>query len=60
MHLSRKKLYIVVLSWKHFYKNKLEKSDLKIFLLIEELRGSWFDVKKVTMIPREAPSEVSL
>ena len=35
---------------KNFNENKLEKRDLKILPLIEELRGSWFDVKKVTTI----------
>ena len=62
LHVARttQKLYIVVLSWKtdckknklikNFNKSKLKKSDLKIFPLIEELRGSWFDLKKVTII----------
>ena len=34
----------------NFNENKLEKRDLKILPLIEEHRGSWFDVKKVTRV----------
>ena len=38
----------------NFNENILEKRDLKILPLIEGLRGSWFDVKKVTIIRVES------
>ena len=56
-HLARttQKLYIVVQSWKLIakkltYKTNWKKATWKFSPLIEELRGSWFDVKKVTII----------